>query len=86
MTGFGLVGPEKDAPGYDVGVFYGKAGGAVAFTAMHPKYGDRAKPTDPPPLPPQIPGGFGDFTTALAGRKSPLSNRSLSNQESARGH
>jgi len=66
MTGFGLVGPEKDAPGYDIGVFYGKAGGAMAFTAMHPKYGDRAQPSDPPPLPPQIPGGYGDFCTALA--------------------
>ena len=58
--------PEKDAPGYDIGVFYGKAGGAMAFTAMHPKYGDRALPSDPPPLPPQIPGGYGDFCTAMS--------------------
>lgn len=65
MTGFGRAGPERDAPGYDVGVFYGKSGAAMSFTNLHPKYGDR-KPGDPIPLPPMIPGGLGDICTAMS--------------------
>ena len=66
MTGYGRSGPEADAPGYDLGAFYGKSGVASAFSAAHPKYGSRDGPADPPPLPPHIPGGFGDVVTAMA--------------------
>lgn len=39
LTGYGLVGPDKDEPGYDVGCFYGRSGAAYTFIPNHPKYG-----------------------------------------------
>ena len=53
LTGYGLDGPDKDAPGYDVAGFSSRGG--VAGRAMPPGGS-----------PPVIPGGLGDNVTALA--------------------
>ena len=52
LTGYGLEGPDKDAPGYDVAAFAARAGVA-----------DRA--TAPGMAPPTWPGGMGDNVTAI---------------------
>ena len=53
LTGYGLEGPDKDAPGFDVAAFAARAGVA-----------DRA--TAPGTAPPTWPGGMGDNVTAIA--------------------
>ncbi len=53
LTGYGVAGPDRDRPAYDVGAYWGRAGVALALT---PKGGE----------PPQQRGGMGDHTTALA--------------------
>ena len=53
LTGYGLDGPDKDAPGFDVAAFAARAGVA-----------DRA--TAPGTAPPTWPGGMGDNVTAIA--------------------
>ncbi len=52
LTGYGLEGPDKDAPGFDVAAFAARAGVA-----------DRA--TAPGTAPPPWPGGMGDNVTAI---------------------
>ena len=53
VTGYGLEGPDKDAPGFDIAAFAARSG--VAHRS--------APPGAPPPVPP---GGLGDNVTALA--------------------
>ncbi len=53
LTGYGLKGPDKDAPGFDVAAFVARSGVA-----------ERATP--PGKSPPILPGGMGDNVTALA--------------------
>jgi crotonobetainyl-CoA:carnitine CoA-transferase CaiB-like acyl-CoA transferase len=53
LTGYGLNGPDKDAPGFDVAAFSARSGVA-----------ERATP--PGQSPPILPGGMGDNVTALA--------------------
>ncbi|MBK8959267.1 MAG: CoA transferase [Proteobacteria bacterium] len=53
LTGYGLDGPDKDAPGYDVAGFSSRGGVA-------------GRATPPGGVPPVIPGGLGDNVTALA--------------------
>ena len=53
ITGYGLTGPERDLPGYDVGAFWARSGMALQLVP----------PGEPPP---PIRGGMGDHATALA--------------------
>ena len=53
LTAYGLEGPDRDAPGYDMAAFSGRSGLA-----------DRATP--PGGAPPILPGGLGDNVTAMA--------------------
>ena len=53
LTAYGLEGPDRDAPGYDMAAFSGRSGIA-----------DRATP--PGGAPPILPGGMGDNVTAMA--------------------
>lgn len=53
LTGYGLKGPDKDAPGFDVAAFVARSGVA-----------ERATP--PGEAPPILPGGMGDNVTALS--------------------
>ncbi len=53
LTAYGLEGPDRDAPGYDMAAFSGRSGMA-----------DRATP--PGGAPPILPGGLGDNITAMA--------------------
>ena len=53
ITGYGLVGPEADRAGYDIGAFWARSGVAHTFAV------DGAEPFP-------LRGGFGDHTTALA--------------------
>jgi crotonobetainyl-CoA:carnitine CoA-transferase CaiB-like acyl-CoA transferase len=53
VTGYGLVGPDADRAGYDVGGFWARTGVAATLA-----------PEGQPP--PSIRGGFGDHATALA--------------------
>ena len=53
LTGYGLVGPDKDAPGFDMAAFSARSG--VSHRA-----------TPPGGVPPTLPGGMGDNVTALA--------------------
>lgn len=52
LTGYGLQGPDKDAPGYDLAAF--SARGGVSHRA-----------TPPGGVPPTLPGGIGDNVTAI---------------------
>ena len=52
LTAYGLEGPDRDAPGFDMAAFSGRSGLA-----------DRATP--PADTPPILPGGLGDNVTAL---------------------
>ena len=52
LTAYGLEGPDRDAPGFDMAAFSGRSGLA-----------DRATP--PAGTPPILPGGLGDNVTAL---------------------
>ncbi len=52
LTGYGLEGPDKDAPGYDLAAF--SARGGVSHRA-----------TPPGGVPPTLPGGIGDNITAI---------------------
>ena len=53
LTAYGLEGPDRDAPGFDMAAFSGRSGVA-----------DRA--TSPGGAPPILPGGMGDNVTAMA--------------------
>lgn len=53
LTGYGLTGPDKDAPGFDISAFSARSGVT-----------DRATP--PGGVPPTLPGGMGDNITAMA--------------------
>ena len=53
LTAYGLEGPDKDAPGYDMAAFSGRSGIA-----------ERATP--PGAAPPIFPGGMGDNVSAIA--------------------
>jgi crotonobetainyl-CoA:carnitine CoA-transferase CaiB-like acyl-CoA transferase len=53
LTAYGLDGPDRDAPGFDMAAFSGRSGIA-----------DRATP--PGGAPPILPGGLGDNVTAMA--------------------
>ena len=53
LTAYGLDGPDRDAPGFDMAAFSGRSGIA-----------DRATP--PGAAPPILPGGLGDNVTAMA--------------------
>src|SRR5262249_30383573 len=53
VTGYGVVGPERDRPAYDIGAFWSRAGVAAMLTA-------------PGQDPPVQRGGMGDHTTAIA--------------------
>lgn len=53
LTAYGLEGPDRDAPGFDMAAFSGRSGIA-----------DRA--TSPDGAPPILPGGLGDNVTAMA--------------------
>jgi crotonobetainyl-CoA:carnitine CoA-transferase CaiB-like acyl-CoA transferase len=53
VTGYGLDGPDRDRPAYDVGAFVARAGIA-----------DLMVPNDTPPL--NLRGGFGDHVTGLS--------------------
>jgi crotonobetainyl-CoA:carnitine CoA-transferase CaiB-like acyl-CoA transferase len=53
LTGYGLVGDDKDRPAYDVGAYWSRAG--IAWSLV-------PEGTEPP----QQRGGMGDHTTALA--------------------
>jgi crotonobetainyl-CoA:carnitine CoA-transferase CaiB-like acyl-CoA transferase len=53
LTAYGLKGPDRDAPGFDMAAFSGRSGLA-----------DRA--TAPGAAPPILPGGMGDNVTAIA--------------------
>ena len=52
LTAYGLEGPDRDAPGYDMAAFSGRSGLA-----------DRAMPRGA--APPILPGGMGDNVTAI---------------------
>lgn len=52
LTAYGLEGPDRDAPGYDMAAFSGRSGVA-----------ERATP--PGGTPPILPGGMGDNVTAM---------------------
>lgn len=52
LTGYGLTGPDKDAPGYDLAAF--SARGGISHRA-----------TPPGGVPPTLPGGIGDNITAI---------------------
>ena len=52
LTAYGLEGPDRDAPGYDMAAYSGRSGLA-----------ERATP--PGTAPPVLPGGMGDNVTAL---------------------
>jgi crotonobetainyl-CoA:carnitine CoA-transferase CaiB-like acyl-CoA transferase len=52
LTAYGLEGPDRDAPGYDMAAFSGRSGMA-----------DRATP--PGGTPPILPGGMGDNVSAM---------------------
>ena len=52
LTAYGLEGPDRDAPGYDMAAFSGRSGMA-----------DRATP--PGESPPILPGGMGDNVSAI---------------------
>ncbi len=52
LTAYGLEGPDRDAPGYDMAAYSGRSGLA-----------DRATP--PGEAPPVLPGGLGDNVTAI---------------------
>lgn len=70
LTAYGLDGPDRDAPGYDMAAFFGRAGVT-----------DRATP--PGESPPILPGGMGDNVTAItmvAGIMGALYNRERSNE------
>jgi crotonobetainyl-CoA:carnitine CoA-transferase CaiB-like acyl-CoA transferase len=53
LTGYGLAGPDKDAPGFDLAAFSARSG--VSHRA-----------TPPGGVPPTLPGGLGDNVTAIA--------------------
>jgi len=53
LTGYGLEGPDKDAPGFDMAAFSARSG--VSHRA-----------TPPGGVPPTLPGGMGDNVTAIA--------------------
>jgi crotonobetainyl-CoA:carnitine CoA-transferase CaiB-like acyl-CoA transferase len=53
ITGYGLVGPDKDAPGFDVAAFVARSGIA-----------ERMQPAGTPP--PALPGGMGDVITGMS--------------------
>jgi crotonobetainyl-CoA:carnitine CoA-transferase CaiB-like acyl-CoA transferase len=53
LTGYGLEGPDKDAPGFDMAAFSARSG--VSWRA-----------TPPGGVPPTLPGGMGDNVTAIA--------------------
>ena len=53
LTAYGLEGPDRDAPGYDMAAFSGRSG-----------ITDRA--TSPGASPPVLPGGIGDNVSALS--------------------
>lgn len=53
LTAYGLEGPDRDAPGYDMAAFSGRSGVV-----------DRATP--PGETPPILPGGIGDNVTAMS--------------------
>lgn len=53
LTGYGLEGPDKDAPGFDLAAFSARSG-----------LSHRATP--PGGVPPTLPGGMGDNVTAIA--------------------
>lgn len=52
LTGYGLTGPDKDAPGFDMAAFSARSG-----------LSHRATP--PGGVPPTFPGGMGDIVTAV---------------------
>ena len=52
LTGYGLSGPDKDAPGFDMAAFSARSG--VSHRA-----------TPPGGVPPTLPGGMGDNVTAI---------------------
>jgi len=53
LTAYGLEGPDRDAPGYDMAAFSGRSGLVERATA-------------PGATPPILPGGLGDNVTAIA--------------------
>ena len=53
VTGYGIAGPEKDRPGYDIGAFWARTGLAM-----------QSAPKDEPPPTPR--SALGDHTTGLA--------------------
>ena len=53
LSGYGLVGPARDVPGYDIGAFFARSGFARANS-----------PNDQPPL--MVRGGVGDHITGMA--------------------
>jgi crotonobetainyl-CoA:carnitine CoA-transferase CaiB-like acyl-CoA transferase len=53
LTGYGLEGPDRTRPGYDVGAYWARTG--VAHTLV-----------EPGELPPAIRSGMGDHTTGIA--------------------
>ncbi|HTQ01654.1 MAG TPA: CoA transferase [Casimicrobiaceae bacterium] len=53
LTGYGLDGPDKDAPGFDMAAFSARSG--ISHRA-----------TPPGGVPPTLPGGMGDNVTAIA--------------------
>ncbi|MFM7735890.1 MAG: CaiB/BaiF CoA transferase family protein, partial [Alphaproteobacteria bacterium] len=53
VTGYGVDGPDRDRPAYDIGAFWSRAGVAAMLTA-------------PGGEPPVQRGGMGDHTTAIA--------------------
>ena len=53
LTGYGLTGPDKDAPGFDMAAFSARSG--ISHRA-----------TPPGGVPPTLPGGMGDNVTAIA--------------------
>lgn len=70
LTAYGLEGPDRDAPGYDMAAFSGRSGLA-----------ERATP--PGASPPVLPGGLGDNVTAMtlvAGIMGALFHRERSGQ------
>ena len=70
LTAYGLAGPDRDAPGYDMAAFSGRSGLA-----------ERATP--PGAAPPILPGGLGDNVTAItivAGIMGALFHRERSGQ------
>jgi crotonobetainyl-CoA:carnitine CoA-transferase CaiB-like acyl-CoA transferase len=52
VTGYGVVGPDRDRPAYDIGAFWSRGGAAML--------------TPPGHEPPVQRGGMGDHTTAIA--------------------